>query len=141
MEVTNWDNENGLRFLLSLLSSDISNELQGEEGTSAQLLSEKLRGHALAISTMAGLIHRRAMSITEFMRFYDEHPSDVHGVSGNRSINTLWELSFKSLSPESSAILGVMSYVEPESIPQALFEPASADSLPPSLAFCSDRIR
>lgn len=141
MEVTNWDNLTGQQFLLSLLASEISTELQQDEVTSAQQLSAKLRGHALAISTMAGIMHRRAISITEFFKFYDQHPSKVHGISGSRSINTLWEISFRSLDPTSFAILGVMSFVDPDSIPQLFFKPTDSTSLPESLAFSSDHFQ
>ncbi|OTA87935.1 hypothetical protein M434DRAFT_130703 [Hypoxylon sp. CO27-5] len=138
MEISSWDNDTGLRFLLHLLSTDVSNDIEEDEATSAQQLAHKLCGHALAISAVAGLIHRRALSFTEFMNFYNQHPSEVHGISGNRSINALWELSFKSLDPRSHAILGVMSFIEPDNIPQSLFEPSSQldpSSLP---MFCSD---
>lgn len=141
MEITNWDSDTGLRFLLHLLSTDISTQLREDEAASAHQLSQKLNGHALAISTMAGLIHRRALSITEFLRFYEQYPSEVHGISGNRSINALWEISFRSLDPQSKAILGILSYVEPDSIPQALFEPKSPADLPASLRFCSESFR
>jgi len=50
--------------------------LNEEEATSAEQLSQKLSGHALAISAMAGLIHRRALSITEFMNFYNQYHFD-----------------------------------------------------------------
>ncbi|KAK1771978.1 hypothetical protein QBC33DRAFT_616154 [Phialemonium atrogriseum] len=141
MDITNWDNDTGLRFLLYLLSTDISTDLEEDEVTSAHQLSEVLRGHALAISTTAGLMHRRALSITEFMKFYNQHRSEVLGISGNRSINALWEISFKSLDPQTHAILGVMSFIEPDSIPQTLFETDSPASLPASLSFCSDPFR
>lgn len=134
MEVTSWDSQTGLKFLLHLVTRDIT----ADEATSAQELSEKLSGHALAISAMAGLMHRRSLSITEFMNFYNQYPSRMHGISGNRSINALWDMSFKSLDPKSLAILGVMSFVEPDSIPQALFEPGSPMNLPEALQFCSD---
>jgi hypothetical protein len=138
MAITSWDNQTGLRFLLHLLSTDITADLKEDEATSAQQLSQKLSGHALTISAMAGLIHRRALSITEFMNFYNQHPSPMHGISGNRSINALWDISFKSLDPQSHAVLGVMSFIEPDSIPQALFEPDSPDDVPESLQFCLD---
>ncbi|KAF2259245.1 NB-ARC and TPR domain protein [Lojkania enalia] len=141
MEVTSWDHETGLRFLLHLLSSEISTDLQEDEAESAQQLSHKLCGHALAISTMAGLIHRRALSITEFTKFYEQHPSQMHGISGSRSINALWEISFRSLNSPSHAILGVMSFIEPDNIPQSLFEPDSRTDLPDPLRFCSDGFR
>ncbi|KAI1408047.1 hypothetical protein F5Y13DRAFT_205132 [Hypoxylon sp. FL1857] len=138
IEISSWDNETGLKFLLHLLSTGVSSDIEEDEATSAHQLSQKLCGHALAISAMAGLIHRRALSITEFMKFYSQHPSEVHGISGNRSINALWEISFKSLDPQSHAILGVMSFIEPDSIPQSLFEPGSRTDSSLLPMFCSD---
>lgn len=140
MEIANWDNNTGLRFLLHLLSADISMELEKDETISAFQLSEKLSGHALAISTMAGLIHRRALSISEFLNFYNQHPSEVHGISGNRSINALWEVSYQSLDTKSQCILAAMSFLEPDSIPQALFEPMCSTDLPESLSFCANSL-
>lgn len=142
MEVPNWDIATGELFLLHLLKTDII--LEEEEASSAHELSDKLRGHAMAISVMAGLIHRRAMKITEFLELYNQHPGQLlgsHSHHGSRSINALWELSFKSLDADAHAILGVMSFVEPDSIPQALFEPPSPTDLPESLRFCADGYR
>lgn len=59
LEITTWDNETGSRFLLLLLSTDISADLKDNETSSAYELSQKLSGHALAICHMAGLIRRR----------------------------------------------------------------------------------
>ena len=140
LEIKTWDAETGSRFLLHLLSTDISVQLTDDEAKSAHELSQKLSGHALAISHMAGLIHRRAWSIAEFVEIYNQRPGKMYGISGNSSINALWDVAFKSLDPQSCAILGVLCFVAPDSVPQALFEPESAASLPKSLAFCSDRL-
>ena len=88
---------------------------------------------------MAGVIHRRAWSITEFMEFYNRHQSQV--LPRTPAIKALWDISFKSLDAQSRAILAVMSFIEPDSIPQALFEPEDPTTLPASLAFCSDGFR
>ncbi len=141
LEITTWDTQTGSKFLLHLLSTDIGAKLQEDEATSAHELSQRLSGHALAISHMAGLIHRRSWSIAEFMNIYNQHPSEMHGVSGNSSINALWDLSFRSLERHSRAILGVLCYVAPDTIPQSLFEPQCVADLPESLQFCSDRLR
>ncbi len=138
LEIHTWDTETGSRFLLHLLSTDISEDLKEDEVVSAHQLSEKLSGHALAISHMAGIIHRRAWSIPEFMRIYDRHPSEMHGISGNNSINALWDFAFKSLDSQSRAILGVLCFVAPDDISQSLFELNDAFNLPESLRFCSD---
>lgn len=122
LEVQTWDTNTGSRFILHLISTDISEELTDDDVSSAHELSQKLSGHALAICQMAGLIHKRALSISEFIEYYEQHPSEMHGVSSNNSINALWDLSFKSLDSQSRAILGVMSFIAPDDIPQTLFD-------------------
>ncbi|KAK0610364.1 hypothetical protein B0T17DRAFT_499972 [Bombardia bombarda] len=47
-------------------------------------------------------------------------------------------MSFESLDSHSRAILGVLSFIQPDKIPEALFEPESSTALPASLKFCSD---
>jgi hypothetical protein len=72
------------------------------------------------------------------MELYNQHPGQLLGSFGNRSINALWELSFKSLNHHAQAILGVISFIEPNSIPQALFETPSHTDLPALLGFCTN---
>lgn len=141
LEIKSWDTQTGSQFLLHLLSTDIGAELAAEDIKSANQLSEKLSGHALAISHMAGLIHRRSWSIAEFVELYKRQPQKMHGVSGNSSINALWHISFSSLDSQSRAILGVLSFTAPESIPQSLFEVENGTSLPESLRFCTNSLR
>ncbi|KAH6626633.1 Tetratricopeptide-like helical [Chaetomium sp. MPI-SDFR-AT-0129] len=136
LEIAKWDNEEGSKFLLHLLQTDSALDLEASEITSAHELADKLSGHALAISAMAGVIHRRAWSITEFMEFYNQHRSQV--LLRTPAIKALWDISFQTLDAQSHAILAVMSFLEPDSIPQALLEPEDPAALPASLAFCSD---
>lgn len=138
LEITEWDTETGSQFLAHLLSTDIGNQLTEEETHSAHELSLKLSGHALALSLMAGLIHRRSWSIEEFVEMYKRYPQKVHGIFGNSSINALWDMSFRSLSERACAILGVLAFLSPDSIPQTLFEPMDPSVFPDSLKFCKD---
>jgi hypothetical protein len=138
LEITEWDTEKGSEFLVHLLSTDLSNQLTEEEAHSAHELSLKLSGHALALSLMAGLIHRRSWSIDEFVKMYQRYPKKVHGIFGNNSINALWDMSFRSLNKRTCAILGVLAFLSPDSIPQALFEPKDPNAFPDSLNFCRD---
>ncbi|KAH8807474.1 P-loop containing nucleoside triphosphate hydrolase protein [Xylogone sp. PMI_703] len=137
LEITEWDTGTGSQFLIHLLSADISKQLTKEEARSAHELSLNLGGHALALSFMASLIQRRSWSIEEFVQMYKQHPQKVHGIFGNNSINALWTLSFQSLSEKACAILGVLAFLSPDNIPQALFEPRTADIFPDSLKFCN----
>ncbi|KAL9104085.1 MAG: hypothetical protein Q9163_000937 [Psora crenata] len=140
LEIPTWDADMGTKFLLHLLSTNISEELTKDETSSANELSRKLSGHALAISQMAALIYRRSWSIAEFVKLYNQQPAKMHGVFGNSSINALWDISFKSLDPQSRAILGIMSFLEPDQISEALFNPDALKDgpLPESLKFTQD---
>lgn len=138
LEIKGWDNETGSQFLAYLLSTDIGKQLTEEEFRSTHELSHSLSGHALALSLMAGLIHRYSWSIQEFVEVYEKQPQKVHGIFGNNSINALWDMSFRSLSKRASAILGTLAFLSPDNIPQALFEPKEPTDFPESLQFCQD---
>lgn len=138
LEITSWDVETGSKFLLHLLLTDIREQVSADDSKSVLELSNMLSGHALAISHMAGLIHSRAWSIPEFMELYKEHPRKMHGVSGNSSIDALWDFTFRSLDAQSFEILGILCFLSPDSVPQIFFEGADRDQLPKSLDFCSD---
>lgn len=141
IEVKTWDPELGSKFLIHLLSTNIGQQLRDDEAASAHELSRRLSGHALAISHMAGLIHRRAWTIAEFVEIYNQHPSEMQGISENNSINALWDFAFRSLDANQKAILGVMSFIEPDNIPESLFETSPAPGLPHALTFCSNSLR
>jgi hypothetical protein len=92
LEITSWDTKTGSEFLLFLLKRNIGCDIQAE-GDSASELSKKLSGHALGISHMAGLIHRRSWSVTEFMRIYLKNPRRAH----ESELQAVWDFSFATL--------------------------------------------
>ncbi|KAI1123554.1 hypothetical protein F5Y10DRAFT_285934 [Nemania abortiva] len=134
IEVTSFEPDDGSKLLMHLLSLDVTNDVKDAEVKSALELSEKLRGHAQAISQMAGLIHRRSWTITEFIAVYERSSRQTN----HRALDAVWRLSFESLATESSSFLGVVAYAAPDSIPQALFEVERLSDLPDSLQFCAD---
>jgi hypothetical protein len=134
LEVTSWDAQTGSQFLLFLLEKSIGRDLEAE-GNSALALSERLSGHALAISHMAGLIYDGEFSIQEFMAMYLKNPRRAHATN---ELAALWDFSFKSLDQNSLSLLGVMSFLMPDVIPQELFEAGPNREFPEDLDFCSD---
>lgn len=130
--------EVGSRFILHLLPLDIAADVISRESQSAAQLSERLSGHALAISQMAGLIYRRSWTIEEFLTIYNRNTRKMLGMPGKNSLDAVWKLSFESLNEMCSIFLGVLSYITPDYIPQALFEPSNTLALPKSVEFCSD---
>lgn len=135
LEVASWDSETGSQFLLFLLRKSIGRDVEAE-GNSALALSERLSGHALAISHMAGLIYQSDFSIQEFTTMYLKNPRAAHN-----ELEALWEFSFKSLDSNSRSLLGIMSFLMPDIILQELFEPSPNRPLPEDLSFCSEEFR
>ena len=133
LEVKSWDAQTGSEFLLFLLKRDIGNDI-ATEGQSAYQLSEKLSGHAMGISHMAGLIHRRSWTIAEFLSIYEKNPKRAH----SSELQAIWDLSFKSLSSESSLLLGICSVLMPDNISQTIFEIGEMPDVPDDLDFCMD---
>ncbi|OQU99113.1 hypothetical protein CLAIMM_04795 [Cladophialophora immunda] len=139
IEVAHFDPSEGSGFLIHLLSMDIANDLNNAETQSALELSERLSGHALAISQMAGLIHRRAWSIGDFIRMYDKNMQKFLTSTGRGAgLDTVWKLSFESLDRPAFSLLGIMSWLMPDEIPYALFETSNPSNLPESLSFLLD---
>lgn len=136
LEITSWDAQTGSEFLLFLLKGNIGSDIHAE-GDSAIELSRKLGGHALALSHMAGLIHRRSWSIAEFMRIYSKNPRRAH----QSELQAVWDLSFATLGQDSRVFLGVASFLVSENIPQLLFDVGGDSDLPEDLAFCTDEFR
>ncbi|KID94053.1 pfs domain-containing protein, partial [Metarhizium majus ARSEF 297] len=137
VEVITWDPKKGSEFPLFLLKREIGRDLE-VEGNSALALSERLSGHALAISQMAGIIYDGEFSIQEFMTMYLRNPRRAHATN---EMAALWDFSFKSLDQNSRSLLGVLSYLMPDIIPQELFEAGAGREFPEDLDFCSDDFR
>ncbi|KAL2874453.1 hypothetical protein SGCOL_010325 [Colletotrichum sp. CLE4] len=89
LEVLSWDTANGTKFLLHLLDGHISTDLLASEAKSAYSLAERLSGHALAISNMSGLIHRRSWNISELL---DKYGSSLNF---NNGLEAIWGVFFK----------------------------------------------
>ncbi|KAL6832199.1 P-loop containing nucleoside triphosphate hydrolase protein [Trichoderma camerunense] len=133
LEITSWDAKTGSEFLLFLLKDNIDRDIQSER-LSAVELAEKLGGHALGISHMAGLIQRRSCTIAEFMRIYLEDPKRLH----KSELQAVWDELFGTLERNSQAFLGVASFLVPDNTAQDLFENRQGHDLPDDLEFFLD---
>ncbi|CAI6073766.1 unnamed protein product [Clonostachys chloroleuca] len=137
IEITSWDVNTGAEFLLFLLKKSIGRDL-ASESTSAHTLSEKLSGHALALSQMAGLIYDGELSIKEFTSMYLENPQPAHAVDG---LSKLWQLSFESLDANSFSLLGIISFLQSDNIPMEIFKLRDGLELPSNLEFLDSQFK
>ncbi|KAK0120265.1 hypothetical protein ONS95_011670 [Cadophora gregata] len=147
IEVHEFPRDTGARFLIDNLPG--SNILEpSPDFVNAQRISEKLSGHALAISQMSALIHAKGISLEEFLIMYDKHPKKMHRERSSGwkypgyelAVDTVWELSFNSLRGDTDAqhCLSIVSFLMPDSIPQELFEGSETSRTHPALKFCED---
>ena len=143
LEITEFDRDEGARLLLHFLGD---RQLNNEDYGSALDVSMRLGGHALAINQMAALIRARKISIPEFLILYDIQPKRAHRerkpgwkyIAYQHALDTVWELSFQSLSPSAARLLGIIAFLAPDSVHQSIFELSDEAQLPSTIRFCAD---
>jgi hypothetical protein len=95
---------------------------------------------------MATLILAKGFSLEKFLAMYDKHSKKMHRErkSGwkypgyEHAIDTVWELAVNGLDPDSRVCLGILSFLEPDAIPQELFRGSEVSLERPALKFCED---
>jgi hypothetical protein len=136
LEVTPWTVEDGREFLFFLLKNQGINMDLTSEKEAALSLSARLDGHALSILQIAGLINNSGSSIHDFLNIYLEN---VTRINGSDDFAKLRNKAFEKLDTESRSLLGVMSFLMPDTIPQELFEKGVEHECPDGLKFCSEK--
>ncbi|KAL6719942.1 hypothetical protein ACLMJK_001863 [Lecanora helva] len=141
IEVPPFNDEEGTGLLLSL----VARPRDDMEDLAAKCLTEKLGGHALAISQMAAVIVARDFSISSFNETYEKNKKRIHRTHRttrrtgySHFLDTVWQLSFKFLSLAGRTLLGIIAIVAPDSIPSRLFVPKKPWIPPADLKFCED---
>ena len=139
----------GSEFLFKMLARG---EYSESEKTSAKLLSENLGGLPLALHLMGIQIDQRGKLIEQFLSLYRRNSRRLHnrpkeGIQNiyySHSLDTVWQTSFQLLSQEqeSKALMGILSFLSPDDIPESLFHvPNPTIALPPPIEFCLDEMR
>lgn len=121
------------KFLLKLTRR----EGEVEERQSGFAVAERLGGHPLAITQMAGVIDRRELSFEEFLRIFEEEEirkilfetqigNSKARAGYQHTLDTVWAL--EKLSKGSATLLDVLSLLDPDKIPERILE-----SKPPNI--------
>ena len=141
MEIEVFHGEDGASLLMDLVGRGSYSD---SEQKAARDLSDRLGGLALALAVMASQVRLKRKSIADFLVLYEKHRNRLNkerrGIESyyDRSLTTCWSTAFESLSEEAAALLAVIVYVAPDSIPEALFKPQDPAVLPNRLVFCDD---
>jgi hypothetical protein len=144
LEINEVKLEEGTAFLMQAanMRTKVDDELVAAQETIA-----KLGGLPLAITQMSALINAHSWSFSQFNEVYEEKSKILHREKRpgwsypgySESLDTVWELSFASLSKNARTLLGFVSLLSPDSVPTRLFSP-SVVALPTPLSFCSDKL-
>lgn len=141
MEIEVFAEDDGASFIMALIGRTDYSVLEKD---AARQLSARLGGLALALATMAAQIRLRRTSIGDFLIMYEKHSRKLHrerrGIEAyyEKSLVSCWQTAFGFLSEDASALLGIMSLIAPDQIPEALFKQQETSVLPLRMSFCND---
>jgi hypothetical protein len=133
-----FSNTDGAEFLLKMIKRAPYTD---EDKDAAHKLSRILDGLALALNITASQIRLRKISIPNFLRFYEKNSKKFRSVAQNEvgyrhSLKTCWATAFQDLTQDATVLLGTLSLIAPDDVPEAMFCPKDRSKLPLSLSFC-----
>ncbi|KAF2267608.1 TPR-like protein [Lojkania enalia] len=117
--------------------------INAEDADAAKEICRLIGGLPLAMTHMSSFIQYRGYSYLEFLAMYKEHSErifkkDQAQVDYEHTLNTVWDLSLESLSPNARSLLNLLSFFDPDLIPEGLLIETRADILEPRLKFLKD---
>lgn len=117
------EDEDGSKMLLKALEMDRT-QLDNEQHALA--ISKTFGGLPLAITQVGGFIRQRKMSLKEFLPLYERHSAkiDARKVPGSdyeHTLSTVWDVSFERLTANSTRLLNLLSFFDPDGISEDIF--------------------
>ena len=124
-----------------------------EQLLAAQKLASELGGLPLAINQMANYMLDTECSLEELVEMFSNlqdkkellgTPAPAFNMSYSHSLTTVWDLSFQNLNDNGRHLLEILSFLDPDSIPESAFTtlPTKDDNAAYlRLAYLSDKIR
>lgn len=140
----------GGRLLRTLLQSPDTQLRTDGDDKAATSLADMVEGLPLGIRLLAGLMNERGgESACSFMKEYVEYPRDTmiaapraigYAKDGDRDLDgdehplhRIFTMSFKSLKPPGLALMGIASFLSPDSIPRSIFDSRALKGCPETL--------
>lgn len=110
---------------------------EADDPSACRILASKLSGLPLAIRHIAGLVNRRHLKFAECLELYNQNQesADLMWIPQGRSseqqfydsiLRDTLEISFKSLSATATALLTVVSFLNPDSIAESILTSAQS---------------
>lgn len=139
VEILTFDPDSGANFLLNLWYRSAGRSMDVQDFEAAVEFSKVMEGHLLAIIQINGLIHRWQWTIPDFLKQYTQYIERTQVISEHTVLSVVWQYSFQTLNEGCNKLLGVLSYVMPDDVPETLFLFGNdTPSFPESLYFCKN---
>ena len=109
----------------------------------AKEICQLIGGFPLALVHMSSFIQDRGYSYEEFLDLYKKHAQRIFikeqaQVDYDHTLSTVWDLSLQSLSLNARVLLHLLSFFDPDSIPERLLIETRAVIVEPRLKFLND---
>lgn len=132
-EVTTLTQTDGSAFLISMLhNGELHNGNQHLHSSVTMQLSKLLDGLPLALWSASGFIRQSGCSLPEALDLFKSPPDLFDALEGGSdaqkrrekeySLRTVWELNMSSLSETAAELLGIISFLDPDGVPESLFK-------------------
>lgn len=110
----------------------------------ALTISRTFGGLPLALTQIGGFIVQRRTPLKDFLTLYNKYSSKIDarkapGSDYEHTLSTVWDVSFDKLPDESTSLLNLLSYFDPDSISEEILLQGS-DGLDESFSFLADEM-
>lgn len=112
--------EEGSRLLLKALDLHDS---APDDRQHAVAITKTFGGLPLALAQIGGFIKQRKLSLNEFLPLYERNSSKIDarktpGSDYEHTLSTVWNVSLEKLTETSTCLLNLLSFFEPDVIPE-----------------------
>ncbi|KAF2092428.1 TPR-like protein, partial [Rhizodiscina lignyota] len=140
LELKPFSTDEATEYLMKItgLEKDNRTVVSDEEKASAVTIARRLGGLPLALAQMGAIIAHQSLSFTEFLRSYEERGGQQEFLEWNidrvrpqlsnyeHNVASVW--AFDSLSLGAFELLNIMSMLDPDWIPERLFDRTEDDT-------------
>lgn len=135
-----FESQVGTEVLLSLTGLEPSSK---DDATAARELCELMGGFPLAMVQIGEFMNDRGYSYQELLPVYKKSAAKIFArlvvpLHYEHTLNTVWDISFQTLSTEGRMLLNLLSFFDPDAVPEWLLSNQETDITEPILMFLLD---
>lgn len=137
-----FDDNAGSEVLLRLIGLDEKNAAYREH---ARQISSIMGGLPLALSQIGGFINHRKVPLHEFLALYEHNSARIDArktglTNYDHTLSTVWSVSLARLPQDSSTLLNLLAFLDPDGIHEEILTEGSQQDLDGKFAFLNDRM-